>query len=438
MYRLVALLALIAAVPARAQVIECTDGLAVLPNVGSFECSNVDLVGYMSRAAFGISGSPAALHNDIWGWTDPETGTEYALVGTRNGLGFVDLSDPTRPRLIGKLPTTSVGSPWRDVKVYGSYAYVVADNSPGHGIQAFDLGRLRDVTNPPVLFTVDANYQGISSAHNIVINEDTGFAYAVGARPPRGSGLPAECTAPGFHAVDIRNPPSMQFAGCFSDVALEANAYRVGNEGYTHDAQCVVYRGPDADYQGREICFAANEDVVRTFDVTDKDDILIISKGEYPNDVYTHQGWLTSDQRYFLVNDEIDESTLGISQRTIVMDMQDLDSPELAFIYDSGLTTIDHNLYVRGRYAFSSNYESGMRILDLDAIESNTLTEVGFFDTYPAGERVSYNGNWSNYPYFESGLVIANDINNGLFVLRPSAALAVGTDGNTGYTVHAQ
>ncbi len=126
---------------------------------------------------------------------------------------------------------------------------------------------------------------------------------------------------------------------CFSDASREADPYIA--PGYTHDAQCVVYRGPDADYQGRQLCFGSNEDVVTVFDVTDKADVRIVSQGEYPNDVYTHQGWLTEDQRYFLVNDEIDERTdfqsggSGV-QRTIVMDMSDLDSPDVALIYDSG------------------------------------------------------------------------------------------------------
>ena len=422
--------------PASAQEIACQNGVAVLPDVGSFPCRDVDLVGYLSRSAFGLEGSPEAAHNDVWGWTDPQTGTEYALVGTRNGTAFVDLSTPTAPRVVGKLPTTNVASLWRDVKTVGHYALVVADNSSGHGMQVFDLTRLRGQTGAPVLFTPDAVYTGIASAHNVVVNEATGFAYAVGARYPIGErarlGLPPECDVAGFHAINVQDPQRPTFAGCFSDVAREADPY-VG-PGYTHDAQCLVYGGPDADYAGRELCFAANEDVVTVFDVTDKGDVRIVSQGEYPLDAYTHQGWLTADQRYFLVNDEIDESQQiqdgqTPSQRTIVLDLLDLDSPEVAFIYDSGLTTIDHNLYVRGRYAFESNYETGLRILDLERIGEGEVTEVAFFDTYPASDSVSYNGQWSNYPYFESGLVVANDINNGLFVLRPAAALAVAEGG---------
>jgi choice-of-anchor B domain-containing protein len=428
---LLALITVVLAAPAGAQdpLAPCTDGVAVLPDVGAFPCDGVDLVGYLSVSAFATSSSPAALgNNDIWGWTDPQTGTEYALVGSYNGTSFVDLSDPAFPRLVGKLPTTNELAPvWRDVKVYADHAFIVADNARDHGMQVFDLTRLRGVTGAPVTFTADALYTGIRSAHNVVIDEESGFAYAVGFRYPPGArealGLPPSCDAPGFHAIDVRDPKNPTFAGCFSDEAQDASP--VGAPGYTHDAQCLVYRGPDADYTGRQLCIAANEETVTVFDVTDKDAVEIVSQAFYPNPAYTHQGWLTQDQRFFLADDELDERNQGIAQRTIVIDYLDLDDPEVAFIYNSGLTSIDHNQYVRGGLSFQSNYETGLRILDVSQAASGTLTEVAHFDTFPESDQVSFDGQWSNYPYFESGLVIANDSNNGLFVLRPDVGLVL-------------
>ena len=410
-------LAVSASVAAGAQTVPCEDGQAVLPGVGAFACDRVDLVGHLGPAAFGVEGSTAAdAHNDLWGWTDPRTGTEYALVGTLNGVGFVDLSVPSAPRLVGKLSTATTASTWRDVKVYRNHAFVVSE-AAGHGMQVFDLTRLRGVTGPdPVLFDADARYTGIGNAHNLVINEATGFAYAVGARRTS-TAVPEACAARGFHVIDIRQPTRPTFVTCFSDQAFEADPYITA--GYTHDAQCVVYDGPDTDYTGRELCFGANEDVVTVFDVTDKAAVRVVSQGEYPNDVYTHQGWLTEDQAYFLINDEIDERTGAAPfQRTIVMDVRDLDDPEVAFIYDSGLSTVDHNLYVRGAYAYQANYESGLRVVSLKEIEGGSLSEVAFFDTYPGRTTTEYNGAWSVYPYFRNGLVVVNDIDSGLFVLR--------------------
>ncbi|MDT0631915.1 choice-of-anchor B family protein [Rubrivirga sp. S365] len=406
-----------AALPAQAQELACEGGVVSVPDVGAFACDGVGLAGRLPVDAFATEESPAAgANNDIWGWTDPETGTEYALVGTENGTAFVDLSIPTRPRLVGKLPTQSTPSGWRDVKTYRDHAFVVSE-ARGHGVQVFDLTRLRDAGETPVTFAADAVYDRLSSAHNIVIDEETGFAYAVGSRPSSEAGLPASCDVPGFHAINIQDPKSPTFAGCFSDAAVETGSR---TPGYTHDAQCVVYRGPDADYAGRELCVASNEDVVTVFDVTDKSDARIVSQAEYPGEAYTHQGWLTDDQRFFLVNDELDEMTgTTPTQRTILFDLGDLDAPEFIGAYDSGLTTADHNLYIRGGYAFESNYEAGLRIVDLGGVASGKLREVAFFDTYPDANAVSFSGQWSNYPYFESGLVIANDRAYGLFVLRP-------------------
>ena len=429
--RLVLLSALLAA-GASAQPAPCVDGFAALPNDGPYPCRGVDLLAHLPLSAFAAPDAPTS-NNDIWGWTDAQTGKEYALVGLSNGTAFVDVSVPTAPRRLGVLPTATVPSLWRDVKVLGDVAVVVSE-APDHGMQIFDLTRLRGLSEDAGRqFDADARYAGFGRAHNVVVNEETGFAYGVGSRPPAGADLPAACGERGFHAVDLSSPLTPAFAGCFSDAAKDTAP--VSAPGYTHDAQCVVYDGPDADYTGREICVGSNEDVVTIFDVTDKSDVTLVSQAAYPRASYTHQGWLTEDRRYFLVDDELDEvNGLATTQRTLVLDVSDLDAPDFAFAYDSGLTTIDHNLYVRGGLVYQSNYEAGLRILDARRIGDGVLREVAYFDTYPSRTTFtapclppnegrncsSFNGQWSNYPYFESGVVIANDADNGLFVLRPA------------------
>ena len=427
MKRLLALAALAVALPASAPASAqtvvngpavCTNGSATLGGT-TYACNGVDV---MSLVPTGVNG-PLRTNgmNDIWGWTDPTTGREYALGGTLSGTVFVDVTDPATPLVLGKMNTQTGNSTWRDIKVYNNHAFVVSE-AGNHGMQVFNLARLRGLTPDPLRdFTADVVYNRIGSAHNLVINEQTGFAYAVGFRT-QGGGLPPECNVRGFHAINIQDPLNPTFAACFSDVALETGPR---TPGYTHDAQCVVYNGPDADYTGREICLASNEDVLTVFDVTDKSNVVTVSQGAYPGFAYSHQGWLTGDQRYFLLNDELDERNgTTASQRTMVFDLADLDDPEFIYQYNSGLSTIDHNLYVRGRYAFESNYESGLRIVDLENVATG-LTEAAFFDTYPQPTQVDFNGNWSNYPYFASGIVVASDINNGLFVLRPTTLLGV-------------
>ena len=402
----------------------CTNGTATL-GATSYACDRIDLLAVLPVGTDGPFRSGGL--NDIWGWTDPENGAEYALVGTRSGTVFVDVTSPTEPRVLGKLGSTNqTNSTWRDIKVYADHAFVGSE-APGHGIQVFDLTRLRGLTSDSDRdFQPDARYTGVGRSHNVVINEETGFLYAVGAVSV--GALPAACNAKGFHAVDVSDPKNPTFSACFNDEAQETG---LRSPGYTHDAQCVVYTGPDADYTDREICFASNEDVVSIFDVEDKRNVTLITQVAYPNEAYTHQGWLTKDQRYFLANDELDEVATAQgggapNQRTLVFDVSDLDNPDFAFQYDSGLNTIDHNLYTVGQYVYQANYESGLRIVDLSRIADEALTEVAFFDTYPQSTTAQFNGMWSVYPYFTSGVVVASDSDNGLFVLQPPLEFTTG------------
>lgn len=371
----------------------CVGGLA-----GSYPCSKVDLLAFRNLAFFSASGG-----NDIWGWTDVTTGKEYALVGLNNGTAFVDITDPVNPVYLGKLPTQTSSSTWRDIKTYKDHAYIVSEAS-SHGMQVFDLTQLRSVASPPVTFSNTAWYSGIGSAHNVAIDEVSGYAYVVGA---------GACSG-GLHIVDIRVPDAPVFAGCFSA------------DGYTHDVQVVVYDGPDAAYAGREIAFACNEDTITIVDVTDKAAPVQLARATYPGSGYSHQGWLTPDHRYFLHGDELDESNFGHATRTRIWNVTDLNAPFISGNYYGPTAAIDHNLYTRGGYTFESDYRAGLRILSHAGVAAGTLTETGYFDVYPSSNSASFNGAWSTYPYFPSGTVVVNGIEQGLFILDVSQAVGGG------------
>jgi choice-of-anchor B domain-containing protein len=457
------------------------------------------------------------------------------------------------------------------MKVYKNHAYIVKDG-PGNGIQVFDLTRLRDIDYADAPVTVDADtvYEEISNAHDIAINEKTGFAYATGATggaigrlanivtidsgPSAGTyqaaganfgpapagvsgdvvlvddgtgtttdaceslvgfpsgaialvdrggcnftvkannvqaagavamivantagapfnmggsdpgitipsvmistddgnaikaGLPASgtidanpeanpCDGGGLHMVDIRDPKNPTFAGCFDD------------EGYVHDNQCVVYKGPDVDYRDRELCFNANPgssigDAVTIVDVTDHANPVMVGQVfEGEPATYSHQGWLTPDQRYFLHDDESDNGASSAAiqgrTRTRVFDVTDLENPSLQAVYHAPTRAPAHNLYTRGRYMYNSNYIDGLRIVNIRGIDNpgdeflpqtpsapdhQGLKEVACFDTdpfrndmgvFPNG-RTAWGGTWSNYPYFESGVVVVSGF-DGLFLVK--------------------
>jgi len=388
--------------------LECTDGISD----GFYPCNNIDLLAHVT--ADDLNAQPLSngvTFNDIWGWTDPQTGKEYALIGHVDGTSFVDVSNPSEPIIVGHLPKTDSAraSTWRDIKVYKNYAYVVADNAGPHGMQVFDLTNLRNFDGVPRTFSETTNYAEIHSAHNVVINDNTGFAYIVGS-----TGGGKTCGS-GLHMVNIQDPANPSFEGCFADPTTGRSG-----TGYTHDAQCVTYNGPDPDYQNHEICLGANETAISVADVTDKDDPKALSTASYPGFSYVHQGWFTEDQQYFLLDDELDETDGNSQTKTYIWDMQDLDDPVMIGTYKAYYPSIDHNQYVKGNHVYQSNYTAGLRILNLDDVGSGDLTEVAYFDTYPVNNDAEFFGTWSSYPYFESGIVIVSDITTGLFILKPS------------------
>jgi len=383
--------------------IRCDSGRA-----GGFDCSEVDLLAFLPNPQLG---APRGINlSDIWGWTDPETGREYALVGRMDATVFVDVTDPASPRIVGDLPMPQGARAnfWRDIKTYRDHAFIVADGAGPHGMQVFDLTRLRNATGTPVTFTEDAHYDRIASAHNIAINEETGFAYAIGSN---GGG---ETCGGALHMIDIRDPKHPVFAGCFAD-----RSTGIQKTGYTHDNQCVTYRGPDERYRGREICFNSSETAVGIADVTDKASPKPIAVAAYPNTSYAHQGWLTEDQRYFYLNDEGDETDgLVPRTRTLVWDMSNLEEPVLVKEFLGATAATDHNLYVRGRYMYQANYVAGLRVIDI--ADPANPKEVGYFDTVPWGADAptTDTGAWSVYPYFRSGTLVVSSQAEGLFVLR--------------------
>lgn len=369
----------------------CESGFA-----GDYPCHNVDLLAVMALEDIG----GGANGNDCWGWTGP-TGREYAIYGRANGTSFIEITDPTNPVYLGNLPTQTTNSLWRDIKVFNGHAFIVSEAGL-HGMQVFDLMQLETVENPPVNFEVLAHYPVFGNAHNIAINEESGYAYAIGSSLAGG----------GLHIVDINDPANPQIAGLF------------GEDGYTHDTQVVMYNGPDADYQGKEIAFACNENTVTIVDVTDKGDCQFISSVAQDEQIgYIHQGWLTDDHRFFLMNDELDELNFAVNTRTYIINVEDLDNPSVVGFFESDLPASDHNLYNLGNLCYQANYFAGMRILNLDGIEEGQLEEVAYFDTNPEFDGAGFSGAWSVYPYFESGNVIISTFSH-FFVVRPSETIS--------------
>ena len=369
----------------------CENGFA-----GIYPCKGYDLLSRIPLEYF-----ESVEGNDSWGWTDSFDGKEYALMGLDDGTAFVDISDPEVPLYLGKLPSASVNSSWRDIKVYEDYAFIVSE-APGHGLQVFDLSKLRSLKTQQT-FDSDLNFNEFGNAHNIAINKESGFAYVLGSKLFDGG--------PAF--IDINSPLNPSIVGGYSFSS------------YTHDAQVVKYHGPDTRFKEKEILFGSNSiggenNQLIILDVTDKKNPELISSIEYSNAGYTHQGWISDDHKYFFLGDELDELKIGHRTKTRVFDIQNLENPIIHNTYYGQTASIDHNLYVKGSKIYMANYTSGMRVVDFNNISDNDFREEGYFDTYPSDNSTNFFGAWNVYPFFSSGVILISDINYGLFIVKSS------------------
>jgi choice-of-anchor B domain-containing protein len=397
-----------------------------------------------------------AFLSDIWGWTSPgkkrgQGGHEYAIVGHSFGIGIVRVTDPANPVYLGTLPTINTGTQrnwWWDIKTYGNYVYFVSEVS-GTGVGIFDMSVLDAMNSAPEsgLLEVNERYlgNGLVAAHNISINEDTGFAYLTGTT--KNTDIDTSFVANGMVILDLKADP--------------LNPVEVGQilGRDTHDAQIVSYAGPDTDYarkgkSKKEIAFVFNgtDHTVGIYDVTEKqvinvvdDDSITISETTYTGASFTHQGWVTEDQHFLVMGDEEDE-LFGISDpqnealpdtaRTYVWNIQDLDDPGVVSTFDSPAASIDHNLFIKngenGReIVYQANYTAGIRVTELTregtagSRQVANLEEVAHMDTEPRIPNKSMNfnfniwvGTWGVYPFLDSGTIMASDGLNGLVLMK--------------------
>ncbi|EAS34467.3 uncharacterized protein CIMG_05491 [Coccidioides immitis RS] len=387
--------------------VKCVDGKA-----GEYSCNNVDLHGFLPHEDLG---SQTRRGNDIWGWTSRD-GREFGAVGQTDGTAFVEIMKDGSLEYRGRLPTQTSNIIWRDMKVIDGYVYIGAE-SPNHGLQVFDMRKLLNVTRP-VTFDktkdLTAWYRGFGSSHNVISHEEKKMIYVVGT--PRNS----PCKG-GLYMLDVSNPAKPTSPGC------------AHQDGYVHDAQCVIYTGPDRQFRGREICFNYNEDTLTIMDVTNKRNPKIISKTPYVGAAYTHQGWLTDPVKmeYLLLDDELDESDkTGEAKNghttTYIFDIKSLKKPKHTGTYQSPVKSIDHNQYVVNGLTYQANYGSGLRIVDISSVERDptgkSFKEVGFFDCHPEDDEqggvVDFFGSWSVYPYFKSGYTLINSIERGVYSVK--------------------
>jgi choice-of-anchor B domain-containing protein len=378
-------------------------------NAAGFSCNNVDLLAHMPLGDFSSKPSGA---NDIWGHVDLNTNKEYALIGLRNGVAVVDVSEPTAPIEVGTISGKS--TTWRDIKVYQyyddathtwrAYAYVTIDG-------ATDYVTIVDLNNLPNSITLVERNKAAPQAHNVYIsNLDYSLNIALPGMIPTLQliGTPRVNTHAGaFHSYSLDNPETI--------TSLSENA--AGN-GYTHDG-ASMYVTNNAGCKKNSECTVFidfNENEMKLWDITDNANYQQLSSISYDNVKYTHSGWSSEDQQYIFLHDELDEKNASLNTTVRVFSVSDLANPQQVGEWVGSTTAIDHNGFVRGNRYYMSNYAKGLTVLDIS--NPTAPVEIGNFDTYPTSDDNVFNGAWGTYPFLPSGNILVSDINSGLYILK--------------------
>ena len=409
--------------------------------------------------------------NDIWGWTSPR-GENYALIGTSDGMSIVRVTNPDDPVFIGQVSTAdpnAFNNLWGDAGVFTagslSYAYYTTE-ADGVGINILQLNQLDDLgpaPDPTFQIPPDAVFKsgGYDSAHNIYVNQKTGFAYLAGVNlVPEADGTTA-CDSDPFHPsrfntliLDLKpDPLNPVIAACRADAG-------------EHDFYVVNYHGPDREHNGKEIAFvfdgrdkdAAGRNGQRVdatpgepvaggteiWDVTDKNDIKVISSFTPPGLCFSHAGWTSSNRHEFLmINDEVDEPRdaepddgTGFFRTAFcqsddpqdplpnpslyVMNITDLDNPvfQERFAVDSPGDN-DHNFIRDGNKLFWAIYNGGTRVLKMKHRKGRLeLEDIAGLDSEPRDITPPFfNGQWGIFPFDGGDTIVAADIVNGLIVM---------------------
>ncbi|KAH8846835.1 hypothetical protein MCOR27_010753 [Pyricularia oryzae] len=413
---------------------KCENGFAAaIPGDfnSTFRCNNVDLYHFLSHADLG---SKEGQGSSSWGWTSAD-GREFVAIGQFDGTAFAEITSEGKLSYLGRLPQfDSIGSRWREIRVVKDIM-VVGSEAIEHGIQFFDMKKLLDLDPAsPKTFTQEEltghwDELPVGRTHNVVVNEELGYAIACGSvggnetirvRP---NDLPCKG---GLIYLDISDPTKPFSPGC------------AAGDGYVHDAECLVYRGPDKRYEGRDICYGYNEDTLTIYDVTDKNGNVtnIISIVSFPGAEYIHQGAVLDkmNQEYLLLDDEFDERDADVGPMTRglptthIFDIRDLENPVYTGNFAHRTRGIDHNQYVFDGFVYQSNYGNGLNVWDVSSIPSDptggSVCEAGFIDIYPEDDEnegsgsVAFLGSWSHYAGFKSGFIFVHTIERGSFVVK--------------------
>lgn len=321
-------------------------------------------------------------YNDVWGYAD-FSGKEFAIIGSKKQVHFIEVTNPANPKLIAEFAPGSTTN-WRDIKTFNHYAYAVSEGFSNEGLVIFDLCGISDGE----VAMVSQKNDVFGKAHNIFIDPENELLYVVGANT----------ILSGMIIYDLSDPinPSL-----IAKISLPG--------GYVHD----IFVKDNLAF-----CSHGNNGMY-IYDVSNPANP--IPKAFANTGGYNHSSWVLGESQLLLFAQEVPTGLpLGVMDfsKYLSNDLEVVNSFKAPLLGPNFTDNTPHNPYMVGNYAVVSYYEDGVVIFDMtNPLQPDT---VAYYDTYENDTYNGYAGCWGVYPFLPSGNILASDITNGLFILKPT------------------
>src|SRR5262245_32365468 len=312
---------------------------------------------------------------DVWGEGN------YAYLGSYagNGVMIIDISDPTNPKLVGNY-TPAEGGRFQDVIVTGGIGYFSSESRGG-----LHIVDVRDPANPVLLSQITEAKNGFPNVHELFVS--SGVLYEADARTNH------------VKVFDVTRPENPSF---LHEIITTDNRF-------IHAITVINGRLFTSGWGGKT-------DIYDVRNILREPPKLL---GSVDSGTSSHAAWMSSDGKLLA---SARETTNGDVR---LFDISDPANPEqLASItaQSLGLESFSaHNPYILGNMLFVSWYQAGLVVIDITNPRQPKLT--GVFDTH-TGAINGFDGCWGVYPFLGIDRVLISDLDNGLYIVDASAALA--------------
>ncbi len=333
--------------------------------------------------------SQGIQYNEVTGWYQQSKNKEYAILGGIDSIYFFDVTDATSPKLIVAKPGYSKHCINRDFAIKNQYLYCVADQGKA-ALEIYNMSYLPDSVS--LVYSNDSLSQ---NCHTICVYNDLLFM----------ASNKRSFIAHQLDIIDISNPEKPHLS--YSLNPPKSSSGFLFN--YVHD---VAIR-KDTLY-----CFCGN-DGVHVFDITQIAKPKYLNGiTQYPGQGFCHSGTLYGNHLFF--TDE--NNGKGVKNYNI----EDIYNPFYINSVSSNVNAIPHDTYVKDSFLWLSSYQDGVTVWNIKNPDNPIL--AAYYDTYPQNkpnEYLGFKGCWGLYMALPSGIILASDLNNGLFILQPHINLNI-------------